>query len=53
MMKRLAVVGREEHGEKEQHSDVLKHVEEFLEFLLGANGSLKLDDGTVSSDDLV
>jgi len=49
----LTVVGREEHGEQEEHSDVLEHVQELLEFLLGADSSLELDNGTVTSDDLI
>jgi hypothetical protein len=50
---RHTVIRAEKHGEEKEHSDILEHVEELLEFLLGTNSSLELDDGTISSDDLV
>jgi hypothetical protein len=51
--KGLTVVGTEEHREEQKHSDVLELSEERLELLLRAHSSLNLDDGTVTSNDLV
>lgn len=47
------IVGTEKHGEKQKHSNILEHVQKLFEFLFRTDSSFELDDGTVTSDDLI